>query len=155
MKKNKGITLIALTVAIAIMIIISSMLVYSAKNGVKMRNLNLMYNDVEILTDKISSHYAKYGDIPIEIRYLGPINFIPNANDSQEYYVIDLTALESITLNYGLDFNNIHSEEDTKTHDDVYIIDKQSHHVYYAHGIILDEITYYTNETDAEINLYI
>ena len=39
---EKGITLITLVVAVSIMIIISSMLIYNAKNGIKMRNLKMM-----------------------------------------------------------------------------------------------------------------
>ena len=44
MKNNKGITLITLTVAVLIMIILSSMLIYNAKNGLKMKNLKDMQN---------------------------------------------------------------------------------------------------------------
>ena len=52
-KKEKGITLITLTVAICILIIILSTLIYNAQNGIKMRNLKMMQNDIEILNDKI------------------------------------------------------------------------------------------------------
>ena len=69
-KNNKGLTLISLVVAVSILIIISTMLVYNAKNGSKMRTLYLMENDIELLNDKISAFYTKYGALPIEIQYI-------------------------------------------------------------------------------------
>ena len=56
MKLNtqKGVSLISLTITVIVLIIITSMLIYNAKNGVSMRNLNMMENDIEILDDKIN-----------------------------------------------------------------------------------------------------
>ena len=122
MKNNKGITLITLTVAVLIMIILSSMLIYNAKNGLKMKNLKDMQNDIEILEDKVNAYYVKYADIPAEIEYLGNINFEPQPNDDDEYYVLDLKALEGISLNYGSEFTQIKTREDTYQYNDIYII---------------------------------
>lgn len=152
-KYNKGITLITLTVAVCILIIISGMLIYNAKNGIKMRNVKLMKNDIELLNDKINSYYVKYGAIPAEIEYIGNINFEPQPNDNEKYYVIDLNALENVTLNYGLDFKNITTSDDTISYNDVYIINEQSHHIYYVHGVEMDEIIYYTNDTDEYVEI--
>ena len=149
-RKNKGITLITLTVAICILIIILSVLVYNAQNGIKMRNLKMMQNDIEVLNDKIDAYYVKYGALPIEYRYTN-IKFEPQENDSGEYYVIDINALDGITLNYGEDYSKI-TETTTETqmqeNEDVYVIDKQSHHVYYARGIEMDGKRYHTNTID-------
>ena len=152
-KNNKGIALVSLTIAIIILIVLTSMLIYNAKNGIKMRTLKMMQNDIDLLSDEINSYYVKYGDIPAEIEYLGPINFEKQPNDDDKYYVIDLSAFEDITLNYGLDYNNISSSADTQNYDDVYIINKQSMHVYYARGIEMDGIMYYTNDEDEEVKL--
>ena len=152
-KNNKGIALVSLTIAVIILVILTSMLVYNAKNGIKLRNLTMMQNDIDVLTNKITSYYAKYGDIPAEIEYLGDINFEKQPNDDDKYYVIDLSAFEDITLNYGLDYNNIGSSTDTQNYADVYIVNKQSMHVYYARGIEMDGIMYYTNDEDEEIKL--
>ena len=155
MKLNtqKGVSLISLTITVIVLIIITSMLIYNAKNGVSMRNLNMMENDIELLDDKINSYYVKYGAIPAEIKYLGDIRFTSQPNDSKEYYVIDLKALEGINLNYGKDFNDITNENDTLNKSDVYIIDKQSHHIYYAKGIQMDGVLYFTTTQDEEIHL--
>ena len=152
-KNNKGIALVSLTIAIIILIVLTSMLIYNAKNGIKIRTLKMMQNDIDLLSDQISAYYVKYGDIPAEIEYLGPINFEKQPNDDDKYYVIDLSAFEDITLNYGLDYNNITSSADTQNYNDVYIVNKQSMHVYYAKGIEMDGIMYYTNDEDEEVKL--
>ena len=153
MKKSKetGITLITLAIAVVILVIISSLLVYNAKTGIKLRNLDMMYNDIELLSDKVNSYYTKYGALPASIEYIEDIAFQPEPNDSTIYYVIDLNALEGISLNYGYGFKNITSEEDTLGNNDVYIINKDSHHIYYAKGIEMDGTVYYTNDSDDEV----
>ena len=153
-KNNKGISLVSLTIAVIILVVLTSMLVYNAKNGIKLRTLKMMQNDIDLLSNEISAYYVKYGDVPAEIEYLGPINFEKQPNDDDKYYVIDLSAFEDITLNYGLDYNNITSSADTVNLTDVYIVNKQSMHVYYAKGIAMDGIMYYTNDEDEKIKLY-
>lgn len=150
-RKNKGITLITLVVAVTILIIISSLLVYNAKTGIKLRNLKMMYNDIELLSDKVNSYYTKYGALPAEIEYEGNIYFEPQPNDNDVYYVIDLNALDGISLNYGLDFKHIESDDDTLAYNDIYIINEQSYHIYYARGIEMDGVVYYTNDSDDEV----
>ena len=150
-RKNEGITLITLAIAVVILVIISSLLVYNAKTGIKLRNLDMMYNDIELLSDKVNSYYTKYGALPASIEYIEDIAFQPEPNDSTIYYVIDLNALDGISLNYGYGFKNITSEEDTLGNNDVYIINEDSHHIYYAKGIEMDGTVYYTNESDDEV----
>lgn len=153
-KRNKGISLISLTVAVCILIVISALLLYNAKSGIKIRQLKMMQNDIKLLDDTINSYYAKYGALPAEIEYLGEIKFDPQANDNNKYYVIDLKALEGITLNYGSDYNNITLDPNNNgDYDEVYIINEQSHHIYYARGIDMDGVMYYTNDEDEEIML--
>ena len=157
----KGISLISLTVAVCILIVLSSMMIYTTRNGIKIRAYKMLQNDIEILNDKINAYYVKYGALPAEIKYVNT-NFTKNidssgqkgANDGEDYYVIDLRALEGVTLNYGTDASKIQTEEDTAQYDDVYIINKESHHIYYARGINFDGVWYYTNDVDEEISLY-
>lgn len=148
---NKGIALITLVVAISILIIVSSMMIYNARNGVKMRNLKLMQNDIEVLTDKVNAYYLKYGKLPIKIEYTGTSGFTKQPNDGDKYYVIDLEALDGITLNYGADYKKITTS--VENYDDLYIVNEQSHHVYYVRGIMLDGVMYYTTDEDSQIEL--
>lgn len=158
--KEKGISLITLSIAIILMIIITSMLVYNAQTGTKVKALNKMYSDIEVLSDKIITHYSSYGAIPASIPYNNQsvIQQIDNSkqlspNDNENYYIIDLSALENLSLNYGRDYEGINSEN-ASSKEDIYIINEQSHHIYYVKGIVLDNVTYYTNDLDDEINLY-
>ena len=48
---------------------------------------------------------------------------------------------------------NISTEDDTRKYEDVYIINKESHHIYYVKGINFDGKWYYTNENDDEVNV--
>ena len=159
-KKIKGLSLISLTIAVVILIIISSLLIYNAKNGVKIRAYKMLQNDVQLLEDKVNAYYVKYSAIPAEIEYVNTtlLNRMFNENkkspnDGEEYYVIDLKALEGVTLNYGKDYENISTEDDTRKYEDVYIINKESHHIYYVKGINFDGKWYYTNENDDEVNV--
>ena len=158
--EKKGLSLISLTIAVVILIIISSMLLYNAKSGIKIRELEMMMNDISLLSDKLNSYYVEYGAIPAEIEYsnttllkrLKDSNQI-GQNDNDVYYVIDLKALDGVTLNYGRDFSNISTEEDTKKCEDVYIVNEQSHKVYYVKGIEMDRIWYYTDTNDDETSI--
>ena len=159
-KKIKGLSLISLTIAVVILIIISSLLIYNAKNGVKIRAYKMLQNDVQLLEDKVNAYYVKYSAIPAEIEYVNTtlLNRMFNENkkspnDGEEYYVIDLKALEGVTLNYGKDYENISTEDDTRKYEDVYIINKESHHIYYVKGINFDGKWYYTNENDDEVEI--
>ena len=63
---------------------------------------------------------------------------IKNINDNNEYYVINLNELD-IELNYGKDFEEIINNRDIANEIsdlvDVYIINKQSHTIYYPKGM--------------------
>ena len=83
-RKNHGISLISLTITVIVLIVITSVLVYNAKNGIKIRALNLMENDIEMLDDKINVYYVRYGALPIEIIYIGDRFFIPQAKNGPD-----------------------------------------------------------------------
>lgn len=138
MKNQKGVTLVSLIITIIIILIITSATVYTSTNRFKINNLSKMYNDIELLNDKIATYYLKFGGLPIikntentPIKYtFSELNFDKNINDDDNYYIIDLEAIGNITLNYGKEgFKN------QNTSDDVYIINNKTHSVYYVRGI--------------------
>ena len=154
MKSSKGISLVALTVTVMILLIISSMLVYNAKSEVKIRNLMKMNNDLSELKDKIDMYYAKNGDIPLLMQYPNHIKFEQQPNDMGEYYIIDIRAINILSLNYGSGFEKYLNLSGAEGSEDVYIIDKQSHHIYYARGINVDGNIFYTNTSDDKVKLF-
>lgn len=160
LKQEKGVSLISLGVAIIIMMIITSLLVYNAKDTTQINKINKMYDDIANLRDKISVYYAKYGEIPVykekEITFNN--DDIKGANDIGAFYIIDLKAIDGLTLNYGKDYESIKDgiESDTTVGDDIYIINETSHNIFYLKGIKIDDKIYYTDTTEkdtAKVNL--
>lgn len=155
LKNQKGITLVVLSLAIVIMLIISSILIYQSTRGLHHNELRNMYNDVAVLRDKIAVYYAKHGTLPI-VEYTYPntesLQGI-NENDNNNYYIIDLKLLEGLTLNYGRGYDLIETEQ--KYSADIYVVNEQSHNVYYMLGIKYDNEIYYTTpEEYTKVEVY-
>ena len=76
------------------------------------------------------------------------IESIKNVNDNAEYYVLDIRQLE-VKLNNGSDYTKAlkKGENTTITSSDnlrdLYIINKQSHTVYYPKGVEYSGTTHY------------
>lgn len=137
MKNNKGITLISLLITVAVMVIISGVSINISRDRFKINSLKKMYNDIELLSNKVENYYLKYGGLPILksnnnfIKYTySELNFDRDANDNNNYYIIDFAVVGNITLNYGKN-----GYENPNTTDDVYIINEQTHKIYYVKGI--------------------
>ena len=64
-KEPKGISLLALTITILVMGVITSTLVYNAKDGIEIRRYKNLENDIEILTNKVESYYLQNDELPI------------------------------------------------------------------------------------------
>lgn len=183
-KENKGVTLLALTITIIVMLIITSTIIYNTNIHVRTEKINKLYNDIENISNKIEDYYLKYGEIPTignvycdktGLNYLLSNNanaqnatlktindVMINPNDGDEYYIIDLEKLEGLTLNYGYgdDYKTAKNTPDSITTDldEVYIINKATHQIYYPSGVFADDFMYYsysldTNEAINEYNI--
>ena len=148
LKSNKGITLISLMVTIIVILIISSSTMTISYDRFEINNYNKMRNDIELLRDKVENYYLRYNGLPlardekgnpIEYNYTTLDVLDKNVNDNEEYYILDLTAMEGLSLNYG-----IYGFENPNTSEDVYIINEESRQIYYVKGMIFDEVMYYT-----------
>ncbi len=64
LRNQRGITLISLTIAVIILILITSILIYNARDGIYIKNYSYLQNDIQNLRDKVSSFYNEYGSIP-------------------------------------------------------------------------------------------
>ena len=157
-KQEKGITLIALSIAVIIILTITGMIVYSAKDSIYIRNLTNMQNDIANLRDKVSSYYSQYGKLPAETEYTNTSNLsgVIGANDTGKFLIIELKLLDGLTLNYGQDYEKYKSGNYTNITDltDIYIINENSNNIFYVEGIKVkqnDEIKmYYTDYTEAD-----
>ena len=160
-KQNKGVTMIALIITVIVLLIMTNMLIYNAKDSIHIQVLNNLYSDIQLLRNKVSEYYNQYGKIPAEIKYTN-INHLENANilsknndKIDEFYIIDLEAMQGITLNYGKDYEKAKADkENANKYTDLYIINTNSHNIFYVQGIGIkqNEETqiYYTDYTQAD-----
>lgn len=130
MKNKKGITLVSLVIAIAIMIIIVTIVVVSRKDTDETINLSNLSADIDQLSEKIQMYYLKHGTLPIKGEVItSPEIGETNPNDGENYYEIDISKLDNVTL---------------KRPDEKYIINEQSHQIYTENPVIVDDIEFYT-----------
>ncbi len=134
MNKNR----IIFTVCVLVVLMIFCAIAYYVTNGVQIIKLNNMYKDIRILENKISLYYLDNGTLPIKdsnVIYFEKKSI--NPNDNENYYEIDLEKLENLNITYGKGVFGLN---------DKYIINEQSHTIYYYLGIeYKDEIMYTRN----------
>ena len=137
MKSQKAITLSSLIITIIVMILIAGTTVGISLDRFKTNNLKKMYNDIELLNNKVSIYYIKTGGLPIlkqggnRVLYtFSALNFNKDVNDNANYFIIDLSSIDNITLNYGKE-----GYENPNESEDVYIINEKSHTIYYVKGV--------------------
>lgn len=135
MKYNsqRGITMVSLIITIIILLILSSTIIYNMNSSNKVVGYNNMIADIKLLEDKLLVYFNKYGEIPKTSRAI-------NINN-KDYYEIDLSKLDNITLNYGKEYNE--STELTEN-SDVYLVN-DSLDVYYLQGINLSGVRRHEN----------
>ena len=162
LRQEKGITMMALVVTIIILLILTSVLVFNTQDSVYIKRLNNLYSDIELLRAKTDEYYNEYGQIPAKIKYkikdtnIGTLkNVLSTKNDTGDFYVIDLEAMEGITLNYGKDYETVKSDStNANNYTDLYIINENSHNIFLVKGIEIKEKdtvkTYYTDYTEPD-----
>ena len=119
LKKQKGMSLIALTTTIIVLSILTSIIVYNARDNVEIREYKKLENDIEILQNKVNMYYLKNGKLPIvekdltTIIYNGKSEYKSQkqSNDNDNYYIIDLRYVGGVNLNFGNGFYNINTEK--------------------------------------------
>ena len=133
-KNEKGITLTTLILTVVLILIIGGMMGYYSTSGWNLKRINNMYSDIEQIQTEVDTYYLKNNELPLLNVSVSFSNFL-NPNDNSEYYVIDLSKLGNLKLNYGKEFENIKSSDKLENYTDVYIINNQSQKIYYLKGI--------------------
>ena len=67
MRKENGVTMVALVITVIVLFLIVSVIQFGARNGVDIRELNNMYSDILSLEDKVALYYWKYGVLPADM----------------------------------------------------------------------------------------
>ena len=139
LKSQKGITLVMLITIIVILGILLSVSVTNLDIGTDIRNYNYMKADIELLEAKIMTYYNENKSIPTtgEVIINPDLGEQASTRDNTRYYQIDITKLYNITLNYG---------GGTLDNQDIYIINEQSHEVYYLKGATYEGTLYHTEK---------
>ncbi len=157
-KNNRGVSLISLVITVIVLIILSNIVIYEARDNLKLGKLTEMQSDIDDLRDKVSSFYAQNGKIPATIPYtnldkIKSAGIISNMVDTGDFLVIDLSVLENLTLNKGKDFEKVkESPESANFYTDLYIINEASHNIFYVAGVTIDDKIFYTDYTSENID---
>lgn len=168
LKNNRGITLLILTITITVLLIVTSIVIYDSTSQLGIKYLNNLYSDFDSIDTKISDYYLKNNSLPIfeDNTYLDSINELRtllkinggtgeeiNPNDNGPYYVINLSKLENLTLNYGREYKDWNIDSFYENYQDLYIINKVTHQIYYPKGIKYKGDVYFTpNLTNEVVN---
>lgn len=139
MKKS---IILGLIIMILTALIVAVQIKDATGKGVELLTLNNMYSDIEKLEEKIAMYYLNYGFLPVNKERSSEFkNNSINPNDGENYYEIDLSKLENLDLSYGMKLIG---------EDDVYIINENSHTIYYVKGVNYNNERYYTKILDYE-----
>ena len=154
---QKGVSLVTLTITVIVILILTGIVLYNVKDNLGVQKLKSMQADIENLRDKIESYYIEYGNIPAKIEYTNITNIkddgvISDEVDTGKFYIIDLSAIDNLTLTYGKDYDKIESEQQVDNLEDIYIINEDSHNIFYVKGITLDGEKFYTDYTKDDID---
>jgi len=153
MRNNKGITMVALIVTVAIMIILTVTITVNFGNFASRSNQAKFETDIKAIREEINQYYARNKELPILNKYTNTsmLNDIKNVNDNNNYYVVDLSKI-SVKLNFGSDYDIVKSKstsEELSEILDIYIINERSHTIYNPKGV-----EYYDSINYTDINTY-
>ena len=102
-KKKRAVSLITLSITIAIMLIIIGTITFSAIKVNETKEVDTLYANLNVLKDKVNIYYWRYGKLPVTTVYekenIEQIEEagVLNPNDYGEYYILDTEALENIS----------------------------------------------------------
>ena len=135
---EKGVTLLAVMLVIVIMTILATITIKNIDTGKDIKEYNNMCADIELLESKILVYYNDNKTLPVKGALItdaqSRLGNQQDERDNMEYYQIDIDKLSNVTLNYGGG-----SVEDN----DIYIINVQSHEIYYFRGVLLKGTVYH------------
>lgn len=169
LRNQKGITLMVLIITVILLMIFTGVTIYNTNGSFQIQKMTRLINDVEELKGKVLDYYNEYGKIPAKVEYTNLTNLInagilSDVNDTGKFYVIDLEAMQGITLTYGKDYEIIKDEtrnltgeaatEKANAYTDVYIINEDSHNIFLVKGVTTKDNgktnTYYTDYTSPD-----
>lgn len=158
LKKDNGITLMTLIITVIIIIILSTTTILNVDKYNATKRRTNFYTDIRKLKEEIDLYYSKNKQLPVSNQYVSSrLDIIEKSpNDGEDYYVIDLSKFDNLNLNYGKQFYQIEDKTQTISYyTDIYIINEESHTIYYPKGVKYNDKTWYTtmDVSDEEMGL--
>ena len=152
LKSNKGITLMVLIITLVIMLILMVTITVNIDGYAQRKRFAELETDITKLKEEVDLYYSKYKELPIANKYINTealakieVSEQKSVNDNENYYVIDLDLLDDMELNNGKDFETIEDKNtDITDLTDIYIINEQSHIIYYPNGRYFNGEFWYT-----------
>lgn len=136
-KEQKGITLFILVITVVIMLILAGTVAVSIRGYGDLADLKNLASDLQNLREKVDIYYEKYNELPVSNviteDFATLLGDKKNGNDGALYYKINLQFLDSLSLTYGLE----------KFEKDYFVVNEQSHSVYYYAGLNVNNEIYY------------
>ena len=163
LKNDKGVTLIILTITIIVLLIITGITINNSKSQLMIKKVNNLYSDIDSISTKVSDYYLKNNSLPVfdnniylnsnsELGTLieknGGDKSVINANDDGPYYVLNLSKLENLTLNFGSEYKKWNDTSTSNMYQDLYIINGVTHQIYYPKGITYGKNIYFTKNSE-------
>lgn len=153
MSSKKGVTLIALTTMMLLIVFLTGTLTYISMNSLELKNANQVRADLRVLDQKVEEYYLLTENLPVKGNGMtitldetptgGTISVteLPleklNKYDSGKYYLIDYEILDKIILNFS---------------DRAYVINEGSHTIYALGGFFSSDGKEYTLPYISHIN---
>lgn len=159
MKNQKGVTLVALVVTVIVLMILTFSLTVNIEDYRNVEKQKDFETDMYTLEEKINVYFSKNKQLPIlnQYTYLDTIRPVKDANDGTDYYVIDIDKLEGIKLKLGKEFEYAKKRDISESISDltdIYVINSQSHTIYYPMGaLVYGEMKYTLSARNKEVNL--
>ena len=165
MRNNKGITMISLVITIIVLLIVTSITIYNGLAQLGIKRVNNLYADIDSLSTKVAEYYLKNEKLPVyDNKYVenknqletlfrknGATTDVTNVNDGDDYYVLDLSKLDNLTLNYGDEYKDWTSTSSANDIQNIYIINSVTHQIYFPHGIKSGDEYYFARFPDKNI----
>lgn len=167
MRNNKGITMISLAITIIVLLIVTSITIYNGLGQLGIKRVNCLHADIESISTKVAEYYLKNEVLPVfsnkyvenkqELEEIFEQNGakesddIININDGNDYYVIDLSKLDNLTLNYGENYKQWPTTSDANIIQNVYIINYVTHQIYFPKGVKGVDEKYFVRYPDKNI----
>lgn len=152
MNNKKGISLIALTITIAVMIILATAVFMVSNEMVINSKMAALAVDLEEMEDLVSSYYINNDELPVVATpswdkdgLVGEISegaselaeeIELNKDGSDTFFKIDISKLDIENISRGLE-----AEEDST---DIFVVAKESFNVYYLKGEEIDDTYYFS-----------